>query len=883
MADGTARQTSEMEALERELAAARAEADGLKQELSAICVESEAALEDLRRLVQKYQEVQQDSAATLSRIAAIRASNTWRAVETLRRMRRALGLQRGRNGGLALAKPGPRRAGVPSFVRTAPLGVNVAGYLDTESGMGEAARGSIRSLEAAGIPVALNNVPSRLRTRDQSVRRRLRHRQSAPVQPRAPQRRQHGVVRGRPGPRVLSSPVYDRVLVLGARRASRRLGAFLRVRGRGVGRQRVPASGVRGSLAGAGGPYPAAHRSSGDSSARPIALRDSRTRRRLSLHVRRVESGRAQESVRRDRGLPEGRLPRGQAVLVLKFTNAEYDRDAVRRLHEEAAGLNVVMLDGYMDRTEIWALLRASDCYLSPHRSEGFGLTMLEAMCLGKPVIATAYSGNTDFMTAENSFPLPYRLVTLTRDYGPYMRGASWADPDLDEAARLMRLIVEQPEVARARGSRAERDIAQERDPSVTGAIVRQRLDAIRNVRADQRTPQSAHDAGDARARADALRQRLKDALREAQASLDSAQETNQRLHRELDEMSRSSGRRWLVAVRQSGTRAARAIRHPAWTTGTVVRGFLDTRGPATARRALAHLRRRSLPLRVSSPVRRWFAHGDESLAVRWIGPLNLRHQTLEALLCHPPAGVEYRVTVPAGSRFECACALSPQVWQDHPPRVEFTIAVQVPSADWRRDVTLSIDPGSVWTDRRWHPVSIELPPVEGAIIEAVVTLSTRVAGGASIDSAWAIFGEPRFEWKRAGAEVRRSIAIFGQRLRATGLRSTLDLLKTAGITSADADAYPRWVARHTPGDADLETLAREVAALPHQPTISVIARCTTRTRSGSAPASNQSAGRRMRSGSCASATMPRPRRRRSRCCASTSPTSASAMHYSSP
>lgn len=339
----------------------------------------------------------------------------------------------------------------------------------------------------------------------------------------------------------------------------------------------------------------------------------------------------------------------------------------------------------------------------------------------------------------------------------------------------------------------------------------------------DQRTPQSAHDAGDARARADALRQRLKDALREAQASLDSAQETNQRLHRELDDMSRSSGRRWLVAVRQSGTRAARAIRHPAWTTGTVVRGFLDTRGPATARRALAHLRRRSLPLRVSSPVRRWFAHGDESLAVRWIGPLNLRHQTLEALLCHPPAGVEYRVTVPAGSRFECACALSPQVWQDHPPRVEFTIAVQVPSVDWRRDVTLSIDPGSVWTDRRWHPVSIELPPVDGAIIDAVVTLSTRVTGGASIDSAWAIFGEPRFEWKRATAEVRRSIAIFGQRLRTTGLRSTLDLLKTAGITSADADAYPRWVARHTPGDADLETLAGEVAALPHQPTISVV------------------------------------------------------------
>ena len=60
-----------------------------------------------------------------------------------------------------------------------------------------------------------------------------------------------------------------------------------------------------------------------------------------------------------------------EAVLVLKFTNAEYDRAAVRRLHEEAAGLDVVLLDGYMDRAEVCALMAAADCYLSPHRSEG--------------------------------------------------------------------------------------------------------------------------------------------------------------------------------------------------------------------------------------------------------------------------------------------------------------------------------------------------------------------------------------------------------------------------------------------------------------------------------------------------------------------------------
>ena len=96
-------------------------------------------------------------------------------------------------------------------------------------------------------------------------------------------------------------------------------------------------------------------------------------------------------------------LPHDAAVLVLKFTNPEYDRAGVRRLHEEAAGLNVVMLDGYFDRPDLCALINCADCYLSPHRSEGFGLTLLEAMSLGKPLIGTAYSGNMDFMTPETA------------------------------------------------------------------------------------------------------------------------------------------------------------------------------------------------------------------------------------------------------------------------------------------------------------------------------------------------------------------------------------------------------------------------------------------------------------------------------------------------
>jgi glycosyltransferase involved in cell wall biosynthesis len=481
--DDTVRQTPDLAALERELAAARAEAESLAAELGAICAESDRALEDLRRLVVRYQEVQQDSAATQSRIAAIRASNTWRAIEALRRVRTRLGLQRGPDGGFSgVARPRRRQAGVPRFVKNAPLGVNVAGYLDTESGMGEAARGSIRSLEAAGIPVALNNVVSRLRKQDLSYA--------------------GAFVRDNPHPFNLVHLNADN------------MGWFAADQGRAYFRHRytigywfwelsefreewIPFFGfvdevwaasefMREAFA-ARSPVPVVRMPL------PIVLPTipafGRSHFRIPaigavfLYMFDVSS----QAERKNpfgaiRAFRKAAFERDEAVLVLKFTNAEYDRDAVRRLHEESAGLNVVLLDGYMDRDELWALVNAADCYLSPHRSEGFGLTILESMRLGKPVIATAYSGNMDFMTEDNSFPLSYRLVQLERDYGPYMRGASWADPDLDEAARLMRLVVDHPDIARARGERARTQIAQERDPAVTGAILRQRLKAIRNA-----------------------------------------------------------------------------------------------------------------------------------------------------------------------------------------------------------------------------------------------------------------------------------------------------------------------------------------------------------------------------------------------------------------
>jgi glycosyltransferase involved in cell wall biosynthesis len=480
--DKTTERAPDLPAAEDALVQAREDARRLAGELSAICAESEAALDDLRRLTARYQQVQQDSAATQSKIAAIRASNSWRAIETLRRVK-----SRWSSRGVTSAPvAGRARArAVPDFVRTAPLGVNVSGYLDAESGMGEAARASIRSLEAAGIPVALNNVVSRLRTRDAS----------------------YATVFGDANPHPFNLVHLN----------ADNMGWFTDGRGRQYFRNRYTIGYWFWELSTFRDEWVRFFDYVDEVWAASDFVRDAFTARspvpvvRIPLPVVLpvVPSlGRAHfglpargavflyvfdVSSQTERKNPSGaieafrraRLDRDEAVLVLKFTNAEYGREAVRSLHEQAGGLHVLFLDGYMDRQELCALLATADCYFSPHRSEGFGLTMLESMSLGKPVIGTAYSGNMDFMTAENSFLLSYRLATLERDYGPYMRGAVWADPDLDEAARLMRLIVEHPGEGQARGHVAREQIARERHPSVTGAAVSARLEAIRALSPD--------------------------------------------------------------------------------------------------------------------------------------------------------------------------------------------------------------------------------------------------------------------------------------------------------------------------------------------------------------------------------------------------------------
>jgi glycosyltransferase involved in cell wall biosynthesis len=147
-------------------------------------------------------------------------------------------------------------------------------------------------------------------------------------------------------------------------------------------------------------------------------------------------------------------------VLVIKCINEDADEESAELLRRAAASRSdIYLIEGYLPPSEKNSLMAGCDCYISLHRSEGLGLTMAEAMAYGKPVIATAYSGNLDFMHRGNSHLIPYTLVRSTRDWGPYPAGQEWANPDVDAAAAAMRHVYEDPVAARRLGEVARSDV----------------------------------------------------------------------------------------------------------------------------------------------------------------------------------------------------------------------------------------------------------------------------------------------------------------------------------------------------------------------------------------------------------------------------------------
>ena len=152
--------------------------------------------------------------------------------------------------------------------------------------------------------------------------------------------------------------------------------------------------------------------------------------------------------------------PDDPVQLVIRAHHGRDDAAQWQQLTSEAERTpNVTILDRALSREESYALIDACDCYISLHRAEGLGLTMAEAMLMGKPVVATGYSGNMDFMTGANSYLVDYELQALA-PVAPYPPDTLWAIASTSHAAELMRRVYENQDEARERGAVGRREAA---------------------------------------------------------------------------------------------------------------------------------------------------------------------------------------------------------------------------------------------------------------------------------------------------------------------------------------------------------------------------------------------------------------------------------------
>jgi glycosyltransferase involved in cell wall biosynthesis len=168
------------------------------------------------------------------------------------------------------------------------------------------------------------------------------------------------------------------------------------------------------------------------------------------------------------------------AGLVIKVQNVKGNEADFATLEESAREIEGVrLITGTLPRADVYALEAACDCFVSLHRSEGFGLAVAESMFLGKPAIATDWSATAEFVTPENGGPVRADVITLEQNHGPYAKGSQWAEPDVADAAAQMTRLCSDRALAARLGERARHTIETRFSPEAIGTRYRRRLESI--------------------------------------------------------------------------------------------------------------------------------------------------------------------------------------------------------------------------------------------------------------------------------------------------------------------------------------------------------------------------------------------------------------------
>jgi len=362
------------------------------------------------------------------------------------------------------------------------LGVNIAGFLTADLGVGESARCMVRAADAAGIPAAL--VPLKLhcknRLGDQTYAARLQSANPHPVNvvhldPPATRDLDYHHGRGfREGKYNIAYWAWELPEFPDAWIPN--FGYFDEVW--------CPSEFVRAAIAHKS-PLPVVTMPHAISFARPTG--DHRARfglpagKFLFLCLYDLNSYSERKN---PRGMIEAFRQSGlagpNAALVVKVQNSAANAADFAELQAAVRDLpGTVLLTETLSREEIYQLEGACDCFVSLHRAEGFGLALAECMALGMPVISTNWSAPAEFITAQTGCPVNYTLTTIAQSRGPYSKGQVWAEPDVTHAAWWMKQVCADPALARSLGAAAQAAIEAQFSATVVGARYRRRLESI--------------------------------------------------------------------------------------------------------------------------------------------------------------------------------------------------------------------------------------------------------------------------------------------------------------------------------------------------------------------------------------------------------------------
>lgn len=172
--------------------------------------------------------------------------------------------------------------------------------------------------------------------------------------------------------------------------------------------------------------------------------------------------------------------------LVIKTQNRTKVTDPVQqKVWDQVDALlkgdtRVHILDETLTYDDLLRLKKGSDCYISLHKSEGWGFGMIEAMNLGVPVVATGYSGNMDFCTPDTVWLVDYTEAPLGPDDYIFVRdGQKWAEPDVDDAARQLHAVYSDAETRTARAAAAHRFVQENFSVSAIARRYDDRLSTI--------------------------------------------------------------------------------------------------------------------------------------------------------------------------------------------------------------------------------------------------------------------------------------------------------------------------------------------------------------------------------------------------------------------